>query len=194
MTNKVLITGFEPFGGKNKNITQQALEGVDEFEDVYAEILPVEFGRAAALAARLAEDDEFDSILLLGERPSLTPVIGFEKQAHNRAFAAIVPDNANRRRLWSPVIKGGPSTLAATMDYEAIRPVLKVEGMHNRVQQKIGRFVCNDVFYQMLHLQKVGEINPDVQIGFAHIGSGTGEVAANTAVRRLVTTLRDDTL
>ena len=194
MTKKVLITGFEPFGGKKTNITEQALRGAAEVSDVHTEILPVAFGRAAMMTADMMRENDYDSILLLGERPSVGSVIGFVARAHNRAYAGLIADNDDQRKLGRKIIGGAPAKLEATMSYEELREALEGAPLRSRVQHKIGRFVCNDVFYRLLHKQISGEINPHTQIGFAHIGSQSEVGAVGVAIHRLAQTLRDATL
>lgn len=194
MTKKVLITSFEPFGGKKTNITEQALRDTAEVSGVRTEILPVAFGRAATVAAGMMRENEYDSVLLLGEQPSMGSVIGFETQAHNRAYAGLIADNDGQRKLGEKIITGAPATLEASMPYDELCQALEGASLRSRVQHKIGRFVCNDLFYRLLHMQVSGEINPRTQIGFAHIGSRSEVSAAGTAIHRLAETLRDGTL
>ena len=191
---RVLVTGFEPFGGKKTNISEQALAGLGDLENVQTVVLPVEFGRAGLEAAALTNDGDFDAVLLLGERPSLGPVVGLEQRAHNRAYAGVIADNAGQRRLLSKIASEGPRRLPATMDYGPLEAALEHEPLRVRQQRKIGRFVCNDLFYNLLHEQALGNISPDVEIGFAHLGTGTDVPAAQHAVRKAAETLRNDTL
>lgn len=190
----VLVTGFEPFGGKKTNISEQALAGLQDMENIQTAVLPVEFGRAGLEAAALTNDGGFDAVLLLGERPSFHPTIGFEQRAHNQAYAGVIADNAGQRRLFSKIAHDGPSMLPATMDYGPLEAALEHEPLRVRQQRKIGRFVCNDLFYSVLHAQASGDISPDVEIGFAHLGTGTDAATARHAIRRAAETLRGDTL
>ncbi len=191
---RVLVTGFEPFGGKKTNLSEQALSDLHDLEAVETTVLPVEFGRAGLEATALAEDGHFDAMLFLGERPSVGSVVGFEQQAHNRAYAAAVPDNAGQRRLFSRIVKDGPRVLPATMDYGPLKAALEEKRIRARFQQKIGHFVCNDLFYNMLYAQTSGDIDPEMQIGFVHLGTNTDVPTVQRATRRVVETLQRDTL
>ena len=187
---RILVTGFEPFGNKKTNITQEVIDSLPHAESVRTEILPVEFSRAAERALALAEDA--DAILLLGEQPSVRAGLRFEQRAHNRAYAGAIADNAGKRKWWSRIDPDGPKRLASTMTYDELIEALDSASIDVRQQKKIGRFVCNDIFYRTLLAQQRGEIDSSTKVGFMHIGSRTDRGHAVDTVSSIIDTLQRD--
>ena len=68
---KILLTGFEPFGGDTVNSSQETLKAVtcDEFGDVevVAKILPVSFKRVGDVLVSLIDDLRPDVVMMLGQ-------------------------------------------------------------------------------------------------------------------------------
>lgn len=187
---QILISGFEPFGHKKTNITQEVIRRLPQIEGIHTEILPVEFSRAAERALVLAEDT--DAVFLLGEQPSMHAGLSFEQRAHNRAYAGVIPDNAGKRKWWSQIDHDGPRSLKSTMGYDQLIGALDSEFSDIRQQAKIGRFVCNDIFYRTLLAQQRGDIDSSTEIGFMHIGSRTDIDYAVDAVSAIANTLQRD--
>ena len=185
---RVLVTGFEPFGGKTKNISEQALAGIDGLDQVQAVVLPVEFGKAAMTALAHIEHGNFDAVIATGEKPGLTPAVHFEERARNRAFAALIPDNAGQRTI-GRIDKSAPPHLAATLDYTPLEHTLDTLDIRHRRSLKAGQFVCNEVLFQLLNEQRLGRIDPDLQIGFLHLSKLDDETAAR-AMRSVAETVR----
>ncbi len=149
----VLVTGFEPFGGHTINpswMAAQALHGrlVAGHRIVGAQ-LPVEFGQSMeALRA-----------LLLRYRPALVICCGqaggrgalsFERVAINVNDARI-PDNAGLQPVDTPVIAGGPAAYFSSLPIKAMLMTLLDAGINAEVSQTAGTFVCNHVFYGLMH-------------------------------------------
>ena len=79
MARRLLITGFDPFGGASVNPAWQAVkllrETIGDFE-VHKLEIPTVFGEAAAMVARVAEEVQPDVILCIGQaggRAAVTP-------------------------------------------------------------------------------------------------------------------------
>jgi pyroglutamyl-peptidase len=167
----VLITGFEPFGGEAVNpswMVAQALHGrVVAQHRLVAARLPTVFG--AALEA-LEE-------LLLRHRPALVVCTG---QAGGRAALSLervainvndarIPDNANARPVDTPVVAGGPAAYFTSLPIKAMLVALLAEGINAEVSQTAGTFVCNHVFYGLMHQLAT---RPELRLargGFVHV-------------------------
>src|SRR5262245_41963773 len=108
---KILITGFEPFGGDAINPSEQvarALEG-RTFGDrtVVSAVLPCVFGTARPELVRLLRAHAPGLVICLGlagGRAAITP----ERVAINVVDARI-PDNAGDQPFDVPVIRSGPA-------------------------------------------------------------------------------------
>lgn len=158
MTAPILLTGFEPFDGASTNPSWAAVQRARALWDGPEEMeileLPVEFGRSAqvldAAVARL--------------RPSLVLAVG---QAGGRATLALervavnvddarIPDNAGASPVDEPVVAGGPAAYFTTLPIKAALAALTREGIPAVVSQSAGTFVCNHVFYALMHALAAG--------------------------------------
>jgi pyroglutamyl-peptidase len=151
----LIVTGFEPFGGRTVNRSWQAVERVPGVERVR---LPVEYARLAellpALVARAPR-----AVLLVGE--ASRRVLTLERVARNAADPTRA-DNAGRR-IESALDPGGPAQLAATWDVEralaAARALVPAE-----LSDDAGGYCCNAALYHALRAA-----TPATRIGFVHV-------------------------
>ncbi|MDY0745598.1 pyroglutamyl-peptidase I [Paucibacter sp. R3-3] len=166
---RILVTGFEPFGGETVNPSWEVaryLNGV-AFSDgavIHVRKLPCIFG--VALTRLKAYLDELDPVLVLalgqaGGRSELS----LERVAINVDDARI-PDNAGAQPVDEPVVAGGPAAYFSTLPIKAMAAGLRAAGHPAGVSQTAGTFVCNHVFYGLQHLLRD---RPQVRSGFMHI-------------------------
>jgi pyroglutamyl-peptidase len=172
----VLLTGFEPFDGETVNPSWQAVRAVADHPpqgiELTAAQLPCVFGDALdALRAAIAETCP-DVVLCVGQaggRPDLT----VERVAVNIEDARI-PDNAGARPIDEPVVPGGPAAYFATLPVKACVAAVREAGLPASVSQTAGTFVCNHVFYGLMHLAATER--PGLRGGFVHVPYAPGQV------------------
>ncbi|PZP97483.1 pyroglutamyl-peptidase I [Pseudorhodoferax sp. Leaf265] len=164
----VLVTGFEPFDNDPVNPSWEvarALEGWDcGGATVRAVQLPCVFGQAAArLDAALAQwrPRLVVGLGLAGGRTEWQP----ERVAINCDDARI-PDNAGRQPVDTAVVPGGPAAYFSTLPIKAIVRELRAAGLPASVSNTAGTFVCNHVFYALMH--RLAGL-PGVRGGFVHV-------------------------
>jgi pyroglutamyl-peptidase len=170
----VLLTGFEPFGGASVNpswLAAKRLHGrMIQGHRIVARRLPVVFDRSLrALQRQIARVTPALVICVgLAERRSeITP----EREAVNRDDARIA-DNAGRKPAGTPIVPGGPAAYRSTLPVEAIVRALRARGIPARVSPSAGRYVCNHVFYGLMHeLARRGQRGAPraVRGGFIHV-------------------------
>ncbi|OPF76907.1 pyroglutamyl-peptidase I [Streptomyces antioxidans] len=166
---RVLLTGFEPFGGSAVNPSWQAVSLVAADPPPGAEVTAVRltcaFGAAIEeLSAAVAEADP-DLVLCVGQaggRPGVT----VERVAINVDDARI-PDNAGRQPIDEPVVEGGPAAYFASLPVKACVAAVRGAGIPAAVSQTAGTFVCNHVFYGLAHL--IATERPALRGGFVHL-------------------------
>lgn len=164
----VLLTGFEPFGGETTNPSwrvAQALHGeMIAGAQVVAVQLPCAFGVALALLQRALEQHRPQLVMALGQaagRCELTP----ERVAINVDDARMA-DNIGARPVDTAVVPGGPAAYFSSLPIKAIVAALREAGMPASVSQSAGTFVCNHVFYGLMHALQT---RPGVRGGFMHL-------------------------
>ncbi len=164
----VLVTGFEPFDGESTNPSAQialALEGrVVAGHRVVARVLPCVFGRAREELHAALADHAPRLVLALGLGGGRSE-ISVERIAINVDDARIA-DNGGAQPLDLPIVPDGPAAYFATLPIKAIVRALRDAGIAAAVSQSAGTFVCNHVFYSLLHaVARRG----DVRGGFVHL-------------------------
>lgn len=148
-----LVTGFEPFGGETVNPSWQVAEALDGERigglRVRAEQLPCVFGAAL---------DALDGALAR-HRPALVLALGqaagrcdfsLERVAINVDDARIA-DNAGATPVDEPIVPGAPAGHFSTLPIKAIVVALRQAGLPASVSQSAGTFVCNHVFFGLMH-------------------------------------------
>lgn len=166
MKKRLLITGFEPFGGEKINPAWEAVSQLPGEIGVYALTrlqVPTVFG--AAGRAVLAEADALspDGILCVGQaggRAKITP----ELVAINLRHASI-PDNAGARPQDTPIVPEGPDAYFSTLPARELARAIEAAGLPAALSYSAGAFVCNDLFYTLLHRYR----QTKTLVGFIHV-------------------------
>jgi len=183
---KILVTGFDPFGGEKVN---PALEAVKSLPSVIqgAEIRWVEIPTVFYQSAEVleAEIDRYQPNVVLcigqaGGRASLTP----ERVAINQDDARI-PDNQGNQPVDTPIRLDGEAAYFSTLPIKAMVQAIKEVGLPATVSNTAGTFVCNHLMYQALYL--ADKKFPNMRAGFMHIPYMTEQVInkPNTASMNL---------
>lgn len=149
----VLLTGFEPFAGETVNpsgeIVRRLHGRVIAGHRVEGVVLPCLFGVSVRELRRALRRVRPVVVIALGQaggRAEVTP----ERVAINVDDARIA-DNAGRRPVDRPVARGGPAAYWSTLPVKAIVAALRRRRIPASVSQTAGTFVCNHVFYGLMH-------------------------------------------
>jgi pyroglutamyl-peptidase len=78
---------------------------------------------------------------------------------------ARIPDNAGKSPIDDPIVKRGPVGYWSSLPIKAIVLALREAGLPAEVSQSAGTFVCNHVFYGLMHLLAKGSGRG----GFVHV-------------------------
>ncbi len=163
---KLLITGFEPFGGEVINPSWEAVVALPDKICGYELIklqLPVVFGEAADLVLDVANKIDPDVILSVGQaggRTAVTP----ELVGINLRYGKI-PDNKGRSPIDEPIILGGIDAHFSTLPVRKIAEAIEAAGVLSQVSYSAGAYVCNDLLYTLLDRFK----NTKTRVGFIHV-------------------------
>jgi pyroglutamyl-peptidase len=166
----VLLTGFEPFAGDTANPSWDAVELVDvPGVRLAKQLLPCAFGTSLQVlrqAVELHDPDLVIAVGLAGGRDSITP----ERVAINLDDARI-PDNDGRSPVDEPIVDGGPAAYFTRLPVKAGVAALRAAELPAAVSQTAGTFVCNHVFYGLMHL--IATERPHLRGGFVHVPYST---------------------
>ncbi|WP_238346229.1 pyroglutamyl-peptidase I [Luteimonas saliphila] len=163
----VLLTGFAPFDGAAGNPSWDAARVLDgeaiAGHRVVARRLPVEFG-VARDALRRAIRELRPALVLCTGLASGRSAISLERVAINVDDARI-PDNAGRQPVDVAVVRRGPVAYFSTLPIKAMYAAIHEAGVAVEVSQSAGTYVCNHVFYGLMHMSR----GRRMRAGFVHV-------------------------
>lgn len=181
---RVLVTGFEPFGGEAINPSwdvAQALHGqVRDGARITAVQLPCVFAASLPALRAAIRRHRPQLVLCLGLAGSRS-AIGLERVAVNLCDARIA-DNAGAMPAGDPVVAGGPAAYFTRLPVKALVQRLQAAGLPAELSLSAGSFVCNQVMYGLLHALRR---QPAVQAGFIHLPPLPAQAAAHPGSRPL---------
>lgn len=166
---KVLVTGFEPFGGDSINPALEAVKLLQgkafENADVVTKEMPCVFHKAIdELKATIAEIQP-EIVICVGQAGGRHD-FSVERVAINVDDARI-PDNAGNQPIDAPIVVDGPTAYWSTLPIKAIVQNVRAAGVPASVSHTAGTFVCNHLFYGLAHL--IATAYPHIRGGFIHI-------------------------
>ena len=172
----LLLTGFGPFGGHHANPSQtvvRALHGsVIDGHRVSAVELPVVFGAALTVLRQALRRHRPALVVCIGQAGGRAN-ISLERIAINVDDARIA-DNAAAQPVDVPVIRGGPAAYFTSLPIKAMLQAMRAAGIPTEVSQSAGTFVCNHVFYGLMHALRRRK---GVRGGFIHIPFSSEQAA-----------------
>lgn len=167
----LLLTGFEPFGGAALNPSAElvaALHGqVIGEHRVEGALLPTVFGRSlTALDALLAQHRP--ALVLCTGLAGGRAALSLERVAINVDDARIA-DNAGAQPVDRAVVVGAPAAYFSTLPIKAMRAAIEAQGVPAEISQTAGTFVCNHVFFGLMHALATRAELRGVPGGFMHV-------------------------
>jgi pyroglutamyl-peptidase len=166
-TRTILLTGFEPFNGAAINPSWEAARALDGWSgpgfQVVARQLPCVFGRAIEAVRAAVDEVKPDVVIAVGQAGG-RPEISVERIAINVDDAAIL-DNGGQQPVDAAIEAAGPAAYFSTLPIKAVVRALRLRGFPSGVSQTAGTFVCNHVFYGLMHALQ----GSAVKAGFIHV-------------------------
>lgn len=165
----ILITGFDSFGGQKTNPSGEIARSLDGRmilgHRVVGAVVPTIFGDSLRELSRLVREVRPALVICLGVA-GMREEITVERIAINIDDARI-PDNAGRQPVDAPIVRGAPAAYWSGLPIKAIVAALKRRGIPASVSQTAGTYVCNHVFYGLMHLLR--RRKPRIRGGFIHV-------------------------
>lgn len=164
----VLLTGFEPFEGATINASWEAARSLDgetiAGHRIAAALLPVVFGDALVVLQEAIARTRPVMAICMGVA-ALRTHISIERIAINVDDARI-PDNSGRQPIDQAVVANGPAAYFSTLPIKAMLHALDDAEIPAEISQTAGTFVCNHVFYGLMH---EFARHPELRGGFIHV-------------------------
>jgi pyroglutamyl-peptidase len=165
----VLITGFEPYGGRGRNPAAEiakALEGQTiEGHRVVGRTLPVSYRGLPDRLTALMEEQKPVVAISLGLWPG-EPTIRLERFGLNLADFEIA-DNDGATLVDEAIEANGATGLFATLPLRAIEQALLAGGIPVRLSSTAGTFLCNATLYSLMRI--IERSSPAAVGGFIHV-------------------------
>ncbi len=166
---RLLLTGFEPFGGRDINTSQAAVQVLREHQyhdiDLHTALLPVDHERGPAALLQAVRTVQPDVVLCLGEAKGRMRV-SIERVAINLLDYRI-PDNAGNQVVDEPIVPGGPAAYFVTLPVRAMLNGVADAGVPAELSLSAGAFLCNQVSYVLLH--ELATRQARCRAGFIHL-------------------------
>lgn len=165
---KILVTGFEPFGGESVNPSWLAVDTLPEQingAEIIKKRLPVVYYKALEILEGYIKEYRPDVVLMSGQAGS-SDAIRIERVGVNICEASI-PDNEGLLLTGDPVVEGGPAAYFSTFPYRAMLSAVKETGIAVKFSYSAGAYLCNHILYGALHLADTKYHG--MKAGFIHV-------------------------
>lgn len=173
---KILITGFDPFGGESIN---PALEAVNLLSNKIgnAEVIklqiPTVFNKSLEVIEKAIKEHMPDIIISIGQaggRFGITP----ERISINIDDARI-KDNEDNQPVDVKVAEKGENAYFSTLPIKSMVQAMIKEGIPSSISNSAGTFVCNHVMYGVLYM--INTKYKNIKGGFIHVPYIPAQVA-----------------
>ena len=165
---KILVTGFDPFGGESINPAYEAVKllpsTIAGAEIIKLEI-PTVFTRSVKVVEEAIEKYNPDIILNVGQAGGRT-CMSVEKVAINLAEARI-PDNDGEQPFDQKLREDGETAYFSTLPVKAMVENMKAHRILANISYTAGTYVCNSIMYHVLYLLQ--NKFPGKRGGFIHV-------------------------
>lgn len=165
---KILVTGFDPFGGDSVNpaleLIKQLPEEIEGCEIITLEV-PTVFHKSIQIIKDAIDLHKPDAVLSIGQaggRPDMT----LERVGINCDDARI-PDNEGNSPVDAKIFEDGDDAYLLTLPIKAMVKEMQSAGIPASVSNTAGTFVCNHVAYGVAYLAR--KYYPEMKTGFMHI-------------------------
>lgn len=165
---KVLVTGFEPFGGEVINPSFEVVKKLSEKingADIIKLQVPTAFNNSITHTIEKIQEENPDFVLSIGQAGGRFG-ISVERVAININDARI-PDNLNNQPIDTKIDETGENAYFASIPIKAIVQGLKANYIPTAVSDSAGTYVCNHLMYGVLNY--IHKNNLNIKAGFIHI-------------------------
>lgn len=165
---KILLTGFDPFGGETVNPAFEAVKLLPDTiagAEIVKQEVPTEFIRAGEVLEAAIQANQPDVVICIGQaggRSAITP----EKVAINLMDGRIA-DNAGYQPIDVTIQEDGETAYFTSLPVKAMVQSIKDAGIPSALSYTAGSYVCNCLMYTLLYL--IDKKYPNIRGGFIHV-------------------------
>lgn len=165
---KLLITGFDPFGGADINPAYEAVKKLPDQIGAVTMIkleIPTVFRKDGEVLEQAIREQKPDIVLCVGQAGGRSGIT-VEKVAIN-LMEARIPDNDGQQPLDEKVCEDGENAYFATVPVKAMVSAIQERGIPSSVSYTAGTYVCNDIMYRLLYMAE--RTYTGIRAGFIHV-------------------------
>lgn len=165
---KVLITGFDPFGGENINPAYEAIKGLEDNISgmkIIKKEIPTVFHKSIEMLEKLIIDENPDLVICVGQAGGRFD-ISLERVAINIDDARI-KDNDGNQPIDERIFEDGENAYFSSLPIKRMAMKIREAGIPANISNTAGTFVCNHIMYGLLYL--IDKKYPDIRGGFIHV-------------------------
>lgn len=165
---KVLITGFDPFGGEKINPAWEAVKGIKniiEGAKIIKLEIPTVFNKSIEKVKEAMELEKPDIVLCIGQAGGRYDIT-IERVAINVDDARI-EDNEKNQPIDIPVFEDGENAYFSNLPIKAMVEEIKGQGIPSSISNSAGTFVCNHIMYGVLY--HINKTYKNMRGGFIHV-------------------------
>ena len=172
---KVLVTGFDPFGGEPINPAWEAVKAMKDTiagAEIIKMQIPTVVGKSIEKIHQKMKELQPDLVISVGQaggRFGVTP----ERVAINVTDARI-PDNEGNQPIDEPIFPDGPAAYFSNLPVKAMVQAIKDAGYPSVLSNSAGTYICNHVMYGILYY--IEKEFPNVRGGFIHVPYAPSQV------------------
>lgn len=172
---KVLVTGFDPFGGEPINPAWEAVKAMKDTiagAEIVKMQIPTVVGKSIKKIHQKMKELQPDLVISVGQaggRFGVTP----ERVAINVTDARI-PDNEGNQPIDEPIFPDGPAAYFSNLPVKAMVQAIKDAGYPSVLSNSAGTYICNHVMYGILYY--IEKEFPNVRGGFIHVPYAPSQV------------------
>lgn len=165
---RILLTGFDPFGGEKVNPAFEAVKrvpGTVAGAQIFTREIPTVFGKCDKVVADAIREIRPDVVLSIGQAGGRFDIT-VERVAVNIADGRI-PDNEGNQPIDQTIRENGENAYFATLPVKAMVEKIRSKGIPATVSYTAGSYVCNYIMYCVLHMAATEFTG--LRAGFIHV-------------------------
>ncbi|SCY96968.1 pyroglutamyl-peptidase I [Alkaliphilus peptidifermentans] len=172
---RVLVTGFEPFGGESINPSFEAIKKLEEniagAQIIKAELVTVFYKSIHQLESLIVKEKP-DLVICVGQAGGRYG-ISIERIAINIDDARI-KDNEGNQPIDMPIFEDGENAYFSNLPVKAMVREIRNANIPASVSNTAGTYVCNHIMYALLYF--IHKKYPQIRGGFIHIPFSTEQI------------------
>ncbi|MGZ3804053.1 MAG: pyroglutamyl-peptidase I family protein [Pseudobdellovibrionaceae bacterium] len=146
---KMLVTGFEAFGGQQVNPSEIIAKEINsKFSQVDSIVLPVSFSKAYTEFQNQWHKSSYDAVLMLGQAAGRRAV-SLERVALNWMQSRHLDENGDQVKT-GRIDHRGPEAYIVDFFSNQWEEILSQEG-ETVISLSAGAYVCNSLYFQVIH-------------------------------------------